>query len=101
MKVNLKSVHQRIRERGWGQNQFARAAGLSPGFVSRVFNGKRNSNSMSFLAGCRRAFPDAEITEFLILEDAEETDHSLDGRGNRRCRSEKKIYGGGKEDEDA
>lgn len=68
MKIDVERVKSLVAEKGWTQSEFAEAAGITQGAVSRIFNGGRGGSSFSFLEAVHKAFPQEDIRDFLIFD---------------------------------
>lgn len=71
MGVNVDAVLKKMEEAGMNQLRFANKAGLSKGYVSKVFSGKRGGGG-AFIDGLCQAFPDEDVRNFMVTEKCHE-----------------------------
>jgi len=68
VRIDVERVKTMVEEQGWTQSEFAEAAGMTQGAVSRIFNGGRAGSSLNFLEAIHNAFPQEDIRIFLIFD---------------------------------
>lgn len=68
VRIDVERVKTLVAEQGWTQSEFAEAAGITQGAVSRIFNGGRAGSSLNFLEAIHNAFPQEDIRGFLIFD---------------------------------